>query len=232
MAADRSEAARFSLRRWSRRKLAAGRGDDSRRPSADAPPPADPTAGTALPGASGNAALAGVADAPVPGASGAHEATTSGRPDAQRTPAAAASTGAADALPPIESLTSDSDFAPFLRPGVDEGVKRGALRKLFRDPRFNVMDGLDVYIDDYSKPSPLEPELVRTLMHARYIFDPPRTRVTAQGHVEDVPEEDAARDAEEAPPHALGAAAPQDAVPDADVHAPSDPGVPRDPGDR
>jgi hypothetical protein len=45
-----------------------------------------------------------------------------------------------------------------------------------------------VYIDDYSKPSPLEPELARTLMQARYIFDPPKTRVTAEGIVEDVPE--------------------------------------------
>jgi hypothetical protein len=68
-----------------------------------------------------------------------------------------------------------------------------------------VMDGLDVYIDDYSKPSPLEPELARTLMQARYIFDPPKTRVTAEGSVEDVPDgEDAvAADdpgAAEAPP--------------------------------
>jgi hypothetical protein len=27
-----------------------------------------------------------------------------------------------------------------------------------RDPRFNVMDGLDVYIDDYSKPDPIPEE--------------------------------------------------------------------------
>ena len=52
-------------------------------------------------------------------------------------------------LPPVESLTFDSDFTPFLRPDVDEAVKRAALKKLLRDPRFNVMDGLDVYIDDY-----------------------------------------------------------------------------------
>jgi hypothetical protein len=55
-----------------------------------------------------------------------------------------------------------------------------------------VMDGLDVYIDDYSKPSPLEPEIARALMQARYIFDPPQTRVTADGTVEDVPETEGA----------------------------------------
>ena len=58
-------------------------------------------------------------------------------------------------LPPVESLTPESDFAPFMRAEVDEVLKRRALKTLFRDPRFNVMDGLDVYIDDFSKPDPL-----------------------------------------------------------------------------
>jgi len=57
--------------------------------------------------------------------------------------------------PPVESLTPDSDFTPFMQSDVDPALRRGALRKLFEDPRFNVMDGLDVYIDDYSKPDPL-----------------------------------------------------------------------------
>ena len=100
------------------------------------------------------------------------------RPCPQRRPA----TGSAAGLPPLESLTIDSDFSPFMQPGVDADVRRSALRKLLRDPRFNVMDGLDVYIDDYSMPSPIEPELARTLMQARYIFDPPQTRVNARGH--------------------------------------------------
>ena len=58
-------------------------------------------------------------------------------------------------LPELESLSSESDFSPFMRPEVDEILKRRALKTLFQDPRFNVMDGLDVYIDDYSKPDPL-----------------------------------------------------------------------------
>src|SRR5207248_11102920 len=92
-------------------------------------------------------------------------------------------------LPPVESLTFDSDFTAFLRPEVDEALKRKALKKLLHDPRFNVMDGLDVYIDDYSKPDPIEPEVVRQLMQARYLFDPPKTRVNERGFVEDVPVE-------------------------------------------
>jgi hypothetical protein len=58
-------------------------------------------------------------------------------------------------LPPVESLTLDSDFTPFLSAKVEETVKRAAMRKLFSDPHFNVMDGLDIYIDDYSKPDPM-----------------------------------------------------------------------------
>lgn len=58
-------------------------------------------------------------------------------------------------LPPVESLTPDSDFTGFMKPEVDEGLKRRALKTLFQDPHFNVMDGLDTYIDDYSKPDPL-----------------------------------------------------------------------------
>jgi len=58
-------------------------------------------------------------------------------------------------LPSLESLTPESDFAPFMQAEVDPGVRRQALKTLFQDPQFNVMDGLDVYIDDYSKPDPL-----------------------------------------------------------------------------
>ncbi len=67
------------------------------------------------------------------------------------------------------------------------GLQHKALRKLFTDPRFNVMDGLDVYIDDYSKPDPISAEMVAGLAQARYIFDPPVTRVDEHGHVVDVP---------------------------------------------
>ena len=109
-------------------------------------------------------------------------------------------------LPPVESLTFDSDFTAFLKADVDESLKRAALKKLLRDPRFNVMDGLDTYIDDYSKPDPIEPEVVKQLMQARFLFNPPKTRVTEQGFVEDVPPET------EAPPQALPDAAQSAAI--------------------
>jgi len=91
-------------------------------------------------------------------------------------------------LPSIESLTIDSEFSAFFKPGVAETTKRAALKQLFRDPRFNIMDGLDVYIDDYTKPDPISPEMMKQLLHTRHIFNPPKTEVNAEGHVVDVVE--------------------------------------------
>ena len=72
-------------------------------------------------------------------------------------------------LPPVESLTPDSDFAAFMRPGVDPSLKRQAFKKLMEDPRFNVMDGLDVYIDDYSKADPLPEGWLEKMSQMRYL---------------------------------------------------------------
>ena len=43
------------------------------------------------------------------------------------------------------------------------------MKKLFADPHFNVMDGLDIYIDDYSIPSPLSPEDLKNMVAAQFI---------------------------------------------------------------
>ena len=122
MTAKGGGAERFSLSRWSRRKLAAA-----------AEAPAAPASAPAV--------------VPAP-------ATAAGAP----------SPPAALELPPVESLTFDSDFTAFLQPGVDDKVKRAALKQLFRDPRFNIMDGLDTYIDDYTKADPIPPDIVADLL--------------------------------------------------------------------
>ena len=74
-------------------------------------------------------------------------------------------------LPPVEKLTLESDFRGFFHPKVDEGLRRAALKKLFSDPHFNVMDGLDVYIDDYSKSDPLPAAMLAQLKQAQKILD-------------------------------------------------------------
>jgi hypothetical protein len=157
------------LRRWSRRKLASARPTTTERQQvASVPPTAAPAAQVPAVVSPGAVASNVVPPAPEPVVTTGDEAPP---------------------LPPVESLGFDSDFTRFLAPKVDEAVKRQALRKLFNDPRCNVMDGLDVYIDDYSKFEPIPDDLVGKLAHARYIFDPPKTRMNEAGHVEDVPDE-------------------------------------------
>jgi hypothetical protein len=141
---------RFSLRRWSQRKLEAAR--TVGRTPAQAPPPADVAA---------------------PGQTPAGTARHAIEPTASTSVSNSVSNPPANAdLPPIESLTIDSDFAPFFKPQVDESVKRAALKQLFRDPRFNIMDGLDTYIDDYTQPDPIPSAMLEELMQRRVFFAP------------------------------------------------------------
>src|SRR5258706_66621 len=117
-------------------------------------------------------------------------------------------------LPPVESLTIESDYAPFMRPAIDEATKRAALKKLFSDPSFNVMDGLDIYVGDYTQPDPMPPGMLEKLSAAYAAVAPAES-----------PEEPRVG-AEIAEAEGDGAAAPSD-EPAAEVAAepPSPPGV-------
>lgn len=116
------------LSRWSRKKAASKAGPAG--PSADVPAKPAPVVGK--PGAGTQASAAPTAAVPAPGG-----------------------TQSPEPLPPTESLTIDSDFSPFMQSGVDPLLRRQALKTLLHDPRFNVMDGLDTYIADYSQSDPL-----------------------------------------------------------------------------
>ncbi|MEX2615481.1 MAG: DUF3306 domain-containing protein [Alphaproteobacteria bacterium] len=55
------------------------------------------------------------------------------------------------ALPDIASLGRDSDYSAFMRHGVDDVLRKNALRKLWRaDPSFSELDGLVEYGEDYT----------------------------------------------------------------------------------
>jgi Protein of unknown function (DUF3306) len=72
-------------------------------------------------------------------------------------------------LPKIADLTPDSDFTPFMQSGVDSVDRNAALKKLFTDPHYNQMDGLDIYIDDYGKPDPIPEEMLKRLMASKFL---------------------------------------------------------------
>lgn len=58
-------------------------------------------------------------------------------------------------MPPIESLTPDSDFSGFMSPGVSEALRQQALRVLFRSPGLNVRCPLDSEYYDCANMTPL-----------------------------------------------------------------------------
>jgi hypothetical protein len=79
---------------------------------------------------------------------------------------------AAEPLPTMADvalLTRESDYSRFVSPGIDEGVKRAAMKKLFTDPHFNVMDGLDTYIDDYGKPDPIPLSMLKQMNQSKVL---------------------------------------------------------------
>lgn len=54
-------------------------------------------------------------------------------------------------MPDLETMTADSDYTGFLSPGVSDGLRKLALRKLFHSDVFNIRDGLDEYDGDYTQ---------------------------------------------------------------------------------
>ena len=76
-------------------------------------------------------------------------------------------------LPSVDSLQGvASEYKDFLKPGVDETLKRAALKKLFSDPHFGFanMDKLDIYVDDYSIEDPIPEALLRSLNQSKNLF--------------------------------------------------------------
>lgn len=79
----------------------------------------------------------------------------------------------APTLADVAALSAQSDYTRFVARGVTPEVKNAALKKLFADPHFNLMDGLDTYIDDYGKPDPLPAGMLRQMVqsHLLRLFD-------------------------------------------------------------
>ncbi len=72
-------------------------------------------------------------------------------------------------LDDVARLEPGANIAGFVGRNVAPEVRNAAVKKLFADPHFNVMDGLDVYIDDYNKTEPLPRQWLRQMMQARVL---------------------------------------------------------------
>jgi hypothetical protein len=96
-------------------------------------------------------------------------------------------------LPPVEGLNMDSDFRGFLNPKVDESLRRAALNKLFHEPHFNVMDGLDTYIDDYSVSDPIPEAMLKSMKQAQDIIVAGEERRAEAKKLEEAEQQEAER---------------------------------------
>lgn len=93
----------------------------------------------------------------------------SGHSDASEAVASAAPEPPTPTLEDVADLTPQSDFKPFVARHVPADVRNAAVRKLFSDPHFNVMDGLDIYIDDYTKTEPIPAAMLAKMVGAQFL---------------------------------------------------------------
>jgi hypothetical protein len=75
----------------------------------------------------------------------------------------------APSMADVQSLTKDSDYTQFMAGEVAPEVKNAAMKKLFADPHFNVMDRMDVYIDDYGQTDPIPQAMLRQMVSAKFL---------------------------------------------------------------
>lgn len=87
-------------------------------------------------------------------------------------------------MPPIESLSEDSDYTGFLSPKVSESLRKQALRRLFVSPGFNVRDGLDDYDGDYTEFEKLGDIVTADMRH--------QMEMKSRRHLEQLVEQEAA----------------------------------------
>jgi hypothetical protein len=123
------------LARWARLKREA-RESATAEP---APPPEEP----AVPAQAGVAGLAGPANLETGSAIAADPIDAAG-PEA-----------VVPELPSLDSLTEESNFGAFMAPGVTPELRRQALRKMFTNPKYAIVDPLDPYRADYAAFTPL-----------------------------------------------------------------------------
>lgn len=147
------------LKRWSRRKTGAGARDEAEQ---------QPGSGDdARPTGERGGSSPGGEDAARPAESAEHAAVD---PDKVKTD---------EDMPDLDSITDGSDMSDFFSPGVSEELRNQALRRLFRTSRFNVVDPLDDYNEDF-RSFALLGDLVTSDMRHRAEMDEQRRREAAE----------------------------------------------------
>lgn len=101
-------------------------------------------------------------------------------------------------MPALETLGADDDYSGFMSPGVSEALRAKALRKLFMSSKFNVVDGLNDYDDDFTTFEALG-DIITSDMRHRMEVEAEKARAKAEEEAEREASAAPAEDAEAAP---------------------------------
>jgi hypothetical protein len=130
-------------------------------------------------------------------------------------------------LPSLDSLTEESDFAPFMKAGVDPEMRRQALRKMFRNPKYAAVDPLDPYRTDFAAFTSLGDTVTADMKyHAERLLRKKLDEALAASDDESSPAAEAGSRGAPAGAAAAGAAAPppDEQVPGNDTDSPAEDG--------
>jgi hypothetical protein len=155
------------LSRWSRRKAQARADSETAVPT----PPGTPIVPFVAPAQPQPASVSVSAPVSVAAAAPATPHATDAQhwPDDPHGHEARTAAAPQPTLDDVAALTHESDYARFVAREVAPEVRNAALKKLFSDPHFNVMDGLDTYIEDYGIPNPIPPEMLRLMSQTQFL---------------------------------------------------------------
>lgn len=73
----------------------------------------------------------------------------------------------------LQNISQGGDVKAFLTDKVSAELKNKAFKALFSRPEFNVMDGLDIYIDDYNTFVPLTQEQIGKMTFSKQLLSRP-----------------------------------------------------------
>jgi hypothetical protein len=85
----------------------------------------------------------------------------------------------------LHAVEQGGDIKAFLVDKVSKELKNKAFKALFSRPEFNVMDGLDIYIDDYNKFTPLSKEDIDKMTFSKQLLSRPDLELPKVGDIAD-----------------------------------------------
>ena len=93
---------------------------------------------------------------------------------------APAEASVAPVLPPVENLSTDSDFSGFMHPKVEDGLRRVALKKLFSDPHFNTADPFEPFSGDWTVGEQIPEAMLASLEQVKQLRRQPEVPAEVQ----------------------------------------------------